>query len=125
MSRILRVLPLVLFASTSLLAAAEIQWGGQVGAHRFHPESEILILDGIPRNAHQAQILETNIKVINLIYLEAMDEEQVIERLHRRALHENRLDDAKETVIRKRFEEYDRESRPVLDFYAPELNPQN
>ena len=87
MSRILRVLPLVLFASTSLLAAAEIQWGGQVGAHRFHPESEILILDGIPRNAHQAQI--------------------------------------KETVIRKRFEEYDRESRPVLDFYAPELNPQN
>ncbi|MFT5090222.1 MAG: adenylate kinase [Candidatus Latescibacterota bacterium] len=93
----------------------------QVGAHRFHPESEILILDGIPRNTHQAQILETHIKVINLIYLEAMDEEQMIERLHRRALHENRLDDAKETVIRKRFEEYDRESRPVLDFYAPEL----
>jgi len=93
----------------------------QVSAHHFHPESEILILDGIPRNAHQAQILEDHIEVINLIYLEAMDQEQMVERLHRRALHENRLDDASETVILKRFEEYERESRPVLDFYPPEL----
>lgn len=93
----------------------------QVGAHHFHPESEILVLDGIPRNAQQAQMLEDHIEVIGLIYLEAMDQEQMIERLHRRALHENRLDDASEEVIRKRFEEYERESRPVLDFYAPEL----
>ena len=93
----------------------------QVDAHHFRPESEILILDGIPRNAHQAEMLEDHIEVISLIYLEAMDQEQMIERLHRRALHENRLDDANESVIRKRFEEYERESRPVLDFYAPEL----
>lgn len=90
----------------------------QVNGHNFTPDEEVLILDGIPRNAPQAELMEEHIDVVKLIYLEAKNEEQMVARLHRRALHENRLDDANEDVIRQRFHEYDAESKPVLDFYA-------
>lgn len=91
-----------------------------VSAHQFLPDEQILILDGIPRNAHQAELMQEHIDVIRLLYLEAKDEKQMIARLHRRALHENRLDDANEDVIRQRFREYEAESKPVLDFYPQE-----
>ena len=87
----------------------------------FGPLDEILVLDGIPRNCHQAQIMEEYIDVILLVCLSAMDEEVLIERIRRRALHENRLDDANESVIRTRFEEYEAETRPLLDYYPDEL----
>ena len=92
-----------------------------VNAHQFLPDEQILVLDGIPRNAHQAELMEEYIEVLRLLYLEARDEEQMIARLRRRALHENRLDDANEEVIRQRFREYEAESKPVLDFYPQEL----
>ncbi|MFH1845167.1 MAG: nucleoside monophosphate kinase [bacterium] len=92
----------------------------QVNAHQFTPDEEILILDGIPRNAQQAELMQDYIDVARLIYLDVVDEEQMIVRLHRRALHENRLDDANEDVIRQRFREYEAESTPVLEFYPQE-----
>jgi adenylate kinase len=45
----------------------------------------------------------------------------MIERLQRRALRENRLDDANLDVIKKRLDTYQRETKPVLDFYGGEL----
>jgi adenylate kinase len=87
----------------------------------FGPMEEVLILDGIPRNPHQAKMMEGYIDVILLICLSATDEEILVERIRRRALHENRLDDANENVIRTRFEEYEAETRPVLDYYPEEL----
>jgi adenylate kinase len=47
--------------------------------------------------------------------------EKLVERLQRRALRENRLDDASLEVIRHRLETYERETRPVLDYYGPEV----
>src|SRR5688500_5208113 len=82
----------------------------------FHPESEIIVLDGLPRNANQARILEDTIDVLKVIHLVA-DYEKMVERLRRRALKENRVDDASDAVIAKRFEVYERETKPVLDFY--------
>ena len=92
-----------------------------VHTHHFHPEGTILLLDGIPRNRHQAQMMVQYIDVLMVLCLEADDEEQMIARLRRRALHENRLDDTSEEVIRRRFREYEAESAPVLDFYPAEL----
>ena len=45
---------------------------------------------------------------------------KMVLRLQRRALRENRLDDANTGVIRKRLEVFETESKPVLDFYGPE-----
>ena len=92
-----------------------------VKAGSFRPEEEILILDGIPRNQHQAGMMEEYINVTLLVYLAVVDEEKMIARLRRRALHENRLDDASEEVIRRRFREYEAESAPVLDYYPAKL----
>ncbi|MDX1934205.1 MAG: nucleoside monophosphate kinase [Capsulimonadales bacterium] len=93
---------------------------GLVTTHVFVPSRDFLVLDGIPRNVEQASMLEKYIDVSRIFYLICSDEELMMERLRRRALKENRLDDASDEVIRRRWRVYEEESRPVLDFYAPE-----
>ncbi len=88
---------------------------------RFHPERDTLVLDGIPRNAHQAEILRDTLDVRAIFYLTCPDMNKLVERLQRRALRENRLDDANLDVIRARLETYERDTKPVLDFYGPNL----
>lgn len=85
--------------------------------NQFHPDSEILVLDGIPRNLKQAQLLEETIDVVKVIYLVCQDLNKMVERLRRRALRENRFDDASDEVIRRRLDVYERETRPVLGYY--------
>jgi adenylate kinase len=88
---------------------------------QFHPERDTLILDGIPRNPRQAEMLKDTLDVRAVINLAFAHPEMMIERLQRRALRENRLDDANLEVIKKRLETYERDTRPVLDFYGPKL----
>src|SRR5204863_9680803 len=88
---------------------------------RFRPEQDTLVLDGIPRNARQAEILKDTLDVVAIFYLKCTHVDELIERLQRRALKENRLDDANVEVIRNRLETYERESKPVLDYYGKEV----
>lgn len=83
----------------------------------YKPHEDILILDGIPRNVRQAQLIEEHVEVKHIIHLICPDEEAMIHRMRRRAIRENRADDADEKVIRRRFEVYRAESAPVLDYY--------
>ena len=41
--------------------------------------------------------------------------------MKKRALKDNRLDDANEEVINRRLETYEKESKPVLDYYPREI----
>ena len=52
-----------------------------------------------------------------VIHLVCPDKDKMIERLQRRAIKENRADDAKIEVIRRRWEVYERETFPVLECY--------
>jgi adenylate kinase len=88
--------------------------------NQFHPSSEILVLDGIPRNKRQAELLDDSIDVLKVIHLICTDMKKMVERLRRRALKENRFDDANDKVIQNRLEVYERETRPVLEHYTPE-----
>lgn len=90
-------------------------------AGRFHPERDTLVLDGIPRNIHQAKMLAETLDVRAVFYMHCSDMEKMVERLQRRALKENRLDDANLTVIRNRLKVYDRETKPLLKFYGSKL----
>jgi adenylate kinase len=85
----------------------------------FQPERDTLVLDGIPRTAHQAEMLDDTLDVKALIHLTCPDMNKLVDRLQRRALRENRLDDANLDVIRDRLATYDKETKPVLDFYGP------
>jgi adenylate kinase len=87
--------------------------------NKFHPETEILVLDGLPRNTNQARLLEDTIEVLKVVHLVA-DNTKMVERLRRRALKENRFDDANDKVIQRRLEVYENETRPLLSFYPPE-----
>jgi adenylate kinase len=90
---------------------------GMEMTNQFHPETDILVMDGIPRSVKQAKLLEGTIEVVKIIYLVCADMNKMVERLRRRALKENRVDDANDAVIRKRLEVYERNTKPVLDCY--------
>lgn len=83
----------------------------------YKPDDDLLILDGIPRNVNQAELLQEHIDVLLVIHLVCNNERAMIDRLRRRALKENRVDDAREDVIRRRWEIYKGETKPVLDCY--------
>jgi adenylate kinase len=93
---------------------------GMEMVNQFHPQNEFVVLDGIPRNIKQAELLSDTIEVEKVIYLRCADMNKMVERLRRRALRENRIDDASDEVIRHRLEVYERDTRPVLDFYPEE-----
>jgi adenylate kinase len=80
-------------------------------AGRFRAEQDTLVLDGIPRNVRQAEILQDTLDVVAIFYLRCANQDALIARLQRRALKENRLDDANLNIIRER------ETKPVLDYY--------
>jgi adenylate kinase len=89
--------------------------------HTFDPVQDTLVLDGIPRNARQAEILQDTLDVRAVCHLTSPDMSKMVDRLQRRALRENRLDDANLDIIRQRLETYENETKPVLDFYGPRL----
>ena len=92
-----------------------------IETHEFRPEEQILLLDGIPRTVRQCELLKDHVDVVQVIYLRASDTEPIIQRLRQRALIEGRADDADESVIRNRFEDYWHETTPILNFYPPAL----
>lgn len=92
-----------------------------VDGHKFKPDIDTLVLDGIPRNVGQAKIMNDMIDVKKVFHLACPDRETLFYRLKKRALKENRLDDANEEVIQRRLDIYEKESRPVLSYYSKEL----
>ena len=93
-----------------------------IAAGKFNPQTDTLVLDGIPRNVAQAKMLDQHIEVVKLVVLSVdRDREEVVRRLQLRATKEGRLDDAKEEVVRRRLEVYDKETAPVLSYYPAKL----
>src|SRR5262245_41601747 len=88
---------------------------------KFSPKHDVLVLDGIPRSRNQAKSLDPFINVLRVVHLTATDIDEMVGRMKKRALKENRPDDADESVIRRRFEVYDAETRPVLAHYDRKL----
>lgn len=88
-------------------------------AGRFDPGRDTLLLDGIPRNVRQARLLEGTIEVVGVVSLVCLEPDRLVHRLQRRAIKENRMDDANLEVIRQRLATYEEESRPVLEHYGP------
>jgi adenylate kinase len=88
-----------------------------VDAHKFKPDIDTLVLDGIPRNVSQAKIMEEMIDVEKVFHLSCPSRDTLFYRLKKRALKDNRLDDANEQVIQRRLDIYETESKPVLGYY--------
>jgi adenylate kinase len=87
----------------------------------YFPETDFLILDGIPRNVKQAEILKTHIDVHHIFHLSCPDRNELARRMRKRALRENRMDDASDSVIEDRIRTYEAETKPILDFYSDDI----
>ena len=94
---------------------------GLVSLHRYEPQTDMLILDGIPRTVAQSRLLDAYVDVLRVYYLDCEDKDIMYMRLKRRALQENRLDDASEAVIQNRLYVYEAQTAPVLSHYPPEI----
>jgi adenylate kinase len=94
---------------------------GLTSSGRLHPERDTLVLDGIPRNTHQVEMLQDFVRVVAVFYMCSGNFENLVARMQRRALKDNRLDDANLDVIRHRLKIYEQETKPVLKFYGKKL----
>jgi adenylate kinase len=90
----------------------------RVESYNFKPDIDFLVLDGIPRNVEQARLLEADIEVVKLFHLSCPDRTELAKRLRKRALKDNRFDDASDAVILQRFKTYEDETKPILDYYS-------
>jgi adenylate kinase len=90
-------------------------------SERFDPKNNLLVLDGIPRTLQQAKLMVGKINVLKVIHLVCQDESTLIERIRIRALHEGRLDDASDAVIKKRLDVYRAQTQETLSFYPSDI----
>ena len=86
-----------------------------------NPDAGGFIFDGFPRTAKQAEALDEflhgkDMNVHATIGLE-VDEEVLIKRLLNRGKDSGRADDQDEEQIRNRFEEYNKKTAPLINYY--------
>jgi adenylate kinase len=92
----------------------------RVIAGAYHPATDILVFDGIPRTVKQAALLDEHVTVMKILYLVCDDIGQVIQRLRQRAVEQGRADDASESIISHRLQVYQRYTAEVLEYYPIE-----
>ena len=96
-------------------------WKAQIDnladTHNYNPEIDILILDAIPRNVEQPKILDRHLTVLQVFHLSCPNRDELARRMRKRALKDNRLDDASDKVIDQRIATYEAETKPILAFY--------
>jgi adenylate kinase len=92
-----------------------------VALSTYKPREDLLVLDGIPRNVAQTELVKDHLDILQVVSLTCESEEDMILRMRRRAIRENRADDANEDVIRSRFRIFHSVSKPVLECYADEI----
>jgi len=88
--------------------------------HIYKPDIDFLVLDGIPRNVRQAEFLDEHVEVHQVFHLSCPDREELARRMRKRALKENRMDDASDRVIQQRIATYEAETKPILEYYSKE-----
>ena len=93
----------------------------KVDSHAYKPDIDFLVLDGIPRNVEQARLMDEHCEIAQVFHLSCPEREELMRRIRKRALKENRLDDASDEVIKNRMQQYEQETKQLLDYYSPEL----
>lgn len=87
-----------------------------------HLPCEGFIFDGFPRTSYQAEKLDVLLTKYSLnIHLTIaldVDNETLIERLLNRGKSSGRADDQSEDKINKRLQEYDKKTKPLIEFYT-------
>ena len=87
----------------------------------FHPCNGF-IFDGFPRTILQAEsldkLLTNNSLSVDIVVALDVDNKTLVERLINRGKTSGRSDDQSEEKINKRLQEYDKKTKPLINFYA-------
>ena len=100
----------------------KVQVDNWIETYLYKPDIDIMVLDGIPRNVRQAKILSDYLEVHRVIHLTCPNREELVRRMRKRALKENRYDDASDEVISHRIETYEKETRPLIEYYEGKVS---
>jgi adenylate kinase len=88
----------------------------------YHLPCNGFIFDGFPRTSYQAEKLDALLSKyslnINLTIALDVDNETLIKRLLNRGKSSGRADDQSEDKINKRLQEYDKKTKPLIEFYT-------
>jgi len=95
---------------------------GLAGSGQFQPESDLLILDGIPRTAGQARAIDQRMDIIHVFEFLCSDDE-ILRRVRGRVLKEGRADDASTETVQTRLAVYRRELPGLLEAFAGRVIP--
>lgn len=100
-------------------------WKAQVDnwsdSHLYKPDIDFLVLDGIPRNVAQAEMMARFLEIHQVFHLSCPNRDELARRMRKRALKDNRIDDASDRVIQQRIATYEAETKPILDYFSPAL----
>jgi adenylate kinase len=61
------------------------------------------------------------LEIHQVFHLSCPDRSELARRMRKRALKDNRMDDASERVIQQRIATYEAETKPILEFYSDSL----
>ena len=89
--------------------------------HIYKPDIDCLVLDGIPRSVRQAELISEYIDIHLIVHLSCPDRAELARRMRKRALKDNRLDDASDKVIHHRIATYEEETKPILAYFPKQL----
>ena len=102
-----------------LVISVCMQYMAEQAGSGFRPSEHILVLDGLPRDLEQAKLLQSNVQIECVVHLVCDDESILFERIRHRDVE--RQDDAKDDIIRHRFDVYREQTAPLLDRYPSDL----
>jgi len=88
----------------------------EVRQGRFNPETDYLLLDGLPRNVEQAKMIEPFIEVLGVLHITA-DRQVAIERITGRARLEGRKDDQDAEAVGRRLDIFYENAAKILAYY--------
>jgi adenylate kinase len=91
-----------------------------VAGLRPDPE-DFLVIDGVPRNRRQVELLNGMVRVVRIFKLSVYDENLVIERMRKRARAQGRHDDLSDDVIQHRLNIYRQETESCIRLYPGTL----
>jgi len=85
------------------------------------------IFDGFPRTLIQANelegLLERNQLKLDLVIELVVDQHSLLERILKRAQEsEQKRDDDNSVIVKKRLEVYNKETKPIVEFYSSKYN---
>lgn len=80
-----------------------------------------IIFDGFPRTVRQAVVLDLLLQIyhqrLNCVVRIDVPRDELVRRIHERAVISGRHDDTDDAIINRRLDEYENKTFPVIDYY--------